>query len=260
MLRTWVPAILCALLCIGGDALAQQPTTATQSNVGASRSTPPQPTSSAQDSSDTKQQVKLLEAQLQMTREHQTALLTTVHWALAAVFVIAGLLLAFGWFANFKVYERDKLALRAELDAGLQKKTAELSQAIQEQLAKATASLPAMLSEGIAKSEQSLKARIGGVDSRLLALEVDIKKKAMNSNPSPNMALTDALGLLEIFQRVSIDDVPEVIKFMLNTIDKGGKLTAHEITRVNAVLDVLPPHYKALTERLPTKLIASDIF
>lgn len=98
------------------------------------------------------------------------------------------------------------------------------------------------------------------IEQRIFRLEFDHRKERMQANPSDNMALTDALGLLELCHKRAQDDVPDIMNFMLKKIDKGGKLTAHEITRVNAVIDLLPVHYKALTDKVRAKLVASDIF
>jgi hypothetical protein len=74
-----------------------------------------------------KQQVKLLETQLAEVRKYQDAILATVYWALGGIFVVVGLLLGFGWFANFKVYERDKDSLKAEVLSNVAKASSDLS-------------------------------------------------------------------------------------------------------------------------------------
>jgi hypothetical protein len=47
--------------------------------------------------------------------ELSTRLLNTVYWSLGTLATVTALLIGFGWFANFRVYERDKGAMRTEL-------------------------------------------------------------------------------------------------------------------------------------------------
>lgn len=213
----------------------------------------------------------MLEAQLTSMREYHSSLLDTVYWALGGVFVVTGLLLGFGWFANFKVYERDKDALRSELEAkveaavkelaaGAAKDLAALQQAVKEQADSSKQALESSLKGLSAESVKPLSASISGLDRRLFQLELLRLKEKMKANPSDNMALTDALGLLELCHRREEDELPDILHFILKKIDAGGRFTAAEITRVNAVLDKLPAHYKALSDRVRAKLVASDLF
>jgi hypothetical protein len=56
-------------------------------------------------------------AQLSAIKEYHSSMLDTVHWALGVVATIAVTLAGFGWWANFKMYEDDKVRLKKELDA-----------------------------------------------------------------------------------------------------------------------------------------------
>lgn len=85
------------------------------------------PNEQEQELSAAKTQIKLLENQIQLQREFQSAILDTVYWSLGGVFVAVGLLLGFGWFANFKVYDRDKQALQSDIDTRLRTSATDLS-------------------------------------------------------------------------------------------------------------------------------------
>lgn len=212
------------------------------------------------DLNEMKYQVKLLETQLQMTREYQNSLLDTVYWALGGVFIVVSLLLGFGWLVNFKVYERDKDALKAELENITRGKVIELDEVITTKIASINSNIDKQIKESI---NEILKPHIkstSAIESRVFQMELKRLKEDMEANKSNHMALTDALGLLELCNRKQQREVPDIVQFMLKKIDLGGKLTAMEITRVNVVLDSLPAHYRTLTEKLRTKLVASDIF
>ncbi|WP_047552766.1 hypothetical protein [Methylotenera sp. G11] len=65
-------------------------------------------------------EVKQLKAQLQIVESYQDKLLSTVYWSLGTLATIAALLVGFSWFANFRIYERDKTALRQELHSAVE--------------------------------------------------------------------------------------------------------------------------------------------
>jgi hypothetical protein len=204
--------------------------------------------------------VLLLQAQLDAERSFQSSVLDTVYWALGGVFFLVGLLLGIGWFANFKVYERDKEALKSTLEGLASKLGADLMERHSHLATSLEKTIQVQTSERGKAVERTIMSSVSSVEDRLTRLEIDLRTKAMQGNKSPNLALTDALSLLETCAKRAIDEVPDIVHFMLKTIDLGGKLTANEITRVNAVLDILPAHYKTLVDKLRAKMVASDIF
>lgn len=205
-------------------------------------------------------EIMVLESQVKLIREYQGSLLDTVYWALGGVLFVVSLISGFGWFANFKVYERDKESLRAELRALASSSSTKVEQEIGTRVTTASEALSQSLAGLVQGEIKPVLASLAAVDRRLFRLEVNILKEKMEANASDTMALTDALHLLALCQKRAEDELPEIIKFMLNKLDKGGHFTAEEITRVNAIIDSLPKHYAALTDRLRAKLVASDIF
>ena len=258
MIRLLKLILLATLIQLALPVFAESPKPkASNADVSASKNSDSLETT---ERSAAKQQVKLLEAQLQMTRDYQGSLLDTVYWALSGVFIVVSLLLGFGWLVNFKVYERDKEVLKAELENIARAKATELDEGITTKMASINDNMNKQIKESMAELLKPHIRSISAVEGRVFKLEFTRLKKNMEANPSDNMALTDALGLLELCHKREQDAVPDIVHFMLKTIDKGGKLTANEITRVNVVLDSLPTHYQTLTEKLRTKLVASDIF
>jgi hypothetical protein len=205
-------------------------------------------------------EVVLLRTQLEDAKEFHDAILSTVYWALGGTFVLAGLLLGFGWLANFKVYERDKGAMKTELEAALIIKLNEIESSIREKLAEIPDLVATATKESVARSERTIKSDLATLSRKVFSIDMRNLKNKMENNPSTSMALTDALGLLELCVNKAPDEVPEIMHFMLKKIDTGGKLTAKEINRLNEVLDSLPVHFRTLKEKLSAKLVASDIF
>ncbi|WP_166213150.1 hypothetical protein [Cognatiluteimonas telluris] len=207
-----------------------------------------------------RQQVALLQAQLDVTQRFQESMIETVYWALGGIFVVVGLLLGFGWFANFKVYERDKEALKAELQSAINLKTAELDSSVSAKAGELSEAVSKQVEAAVANSERTVTAVITKLSDQIFGLELINLKGKMEDTSSDSIALSHALSTLRLCASRSVDEVPDIIHFMLKRIDKGGKLTAREITSLNKLLDSLPPHYATLTEKLRAKVVASDIF
>ena len=76
--------------------------------------TNPEPATTQSSSSNT--EVAVLHAQLETVRTYDERLLATVHWALGIVIAVVLVMAGFGWYANFRLYDRDKEALRMEVE------------------------------------------------------------------------------------------------------------------------------------------------
>jgi hypothetical protein len=81
-------------------------------------------------------EISTLRAQLEVMRQYDRRLLSTVYWSLGGLLTIAALLIGFGWFANFRVYERDKAALAATLQADIEKRLSEIQRLTQSEVAR----------------------------------------------------------------------------------------------------------------------------
>ena len=204
-------------------------------------------------------QIALLKQQLAATKTYQDSLLATVYWALGGVFVIAGLLVGFGWFANFKIYERDKIALKAELLNSITASLKAVEERFMEQFSEASKQLVTQIDEKIAPTRTDLTEMIEEVNDRIFEVELDARRRLLSSS-STSVALTHALKILELCIERKPEEIATMIKTMIDKIGEGGKFTAKEMTRVNAVLDRLPPRFKTLVEKLSAKMVASELF
>lgn len=102
----------------------------------------------------------VLQAQLDVMRDYTKHLLSTVYWSLGVIVTIVVLLIGFGWFANFKVYERDKIALQQQLHGHLQEEISTLNRTLTENIQKRHA-------EVMNESRSAVKAAVEGLENRL---------------------------------------------------------------------------------------------
>lgn len=68
-----------------------------------------------------------LRAQIEIMRQYDQRLLATVYWSLGVLATITIFLIGFGWFANFRLYERDKISLRQELMVFIQEELSKIN-------------------------------------------------------------------------------------------------------------------------------------
>ena len=205
-------------------------------------------------------ELKFLRAQLEIRREHQADLLQTVYWALGGVFLLVSLLVGFGWFGNFKVYERDKQSLKEEMHAEAKKKSVELRGELDDAIKEIRDGVDEAISDQVDTRFISIERRISLVESRVLQIELDLAKEKMLSNDSDSMALTDALNLLNKCYISAENEIPDVLKFIVKKLDEGGKFTAKEHARITEILDDLPARYTSLVGRVHKRMNDSEIF
>src|SRR6266581_4289412 len=110
-----------------------------------------------------------LRAQLELMRSFQDSLLSTVYWSLGVLLVIVAVLVGFGWFANFRVYQRDLEGLKRELEVLVAKSLAELKGALE-------ISLRDSLATAKWELEQGLSTRIDSAAHDTLVLRAEFHR------------------------------------------------------------------------------------
>ncbi len=120
--------------------------------------------------------VALLKAQLEDSRKFQEQLLSTVHWSLGTLATVVALLVGFGWFANFRMYERDKAALerdlRAQLLNELQKRSDEASRVVQKRFSDQDTRLESGLQDTSDRLKDDLKSQIESSEKKSAGREL----------------------------------------------------------------------------------------
>jgi hypothetical protein len=238
-------------------------------------------------------EINILKTQLADMQKYQSDILSTVHWALSSIITVFGLLIGFGWFANFRVYNRDRKNLEIELnniienhfknnitylDVEIQKMNMQLNETIKNHqkntrtdITESHSDLKNKLSSEITEFKQKISHQLENekediinsltkIKSDIFDLKEDILEHQMKTNPSKSMALTDALYLLRHLQSSSNNqDLSHVLSFIMEKLNEGGQLTAHELTDIQSILDNLPSEYKLFTQKLNQSLIEKEL-
>jgi hypothetical protein len=87
-------------------------------------------------STQNKNKIERIELQLQFMEKYDSRLISTVYWSLGTVVTIAILLVGFGWFANFRIHERDKSAMMQEINGQFATEKSDLEEYIRNEIEK----------------------------------------------------------------------------------------------------------------------------
>lgn len=214
-------------------------------------------------------QVKLLKAEIEVIKSYQESLLLTVYWALGTLATIAAVLVGFGWFANFRIYERDKAALvqelRSVIDAELQKS----KQAVESHIAESAKAIPDLVTRELQTSltsfrkdlEETLNGLTKKVDAHARALgrglqELDfelreLEHKSWLKQQVMTNALRTARKMLQIALSLGngflaarvLDLIRSDLTAMLAPDRKGMMPDAEDVSTLITALDQVGPEH-----------------
>jgi hypothetical protein len=185
--------------------------------------------------------------EIELIREFQGDLLTTVYWALGGTFALTTLLLGFGWFLNFRVYERDKNALHDELLGVLRQEQAKLREELK---AENEASRKSALEAAKSANDMAVRTLQREVSDLKLASVRERVERHKEKN-APGMVITHGIDWLELALKVdALHDVSPALETLIDAIADGGKLFGSELTELTTLLSKVPEQHEVLRERL----------
>lgn len=124
---------------------------------------------------EAKEQIKILNEQLNMHREFHASLLSTVHWTLATIVTIGVLLIGYNWFSNFKTYERDKESFKSEMRSAnaidVENSKLGLSKEVQELRTSLDEMVTTKLEKKLKVFNSQINTKFDRVNSEILRLE-----------------------------------------------------------------------------------------
>lgn len=131
-------------------------------------------------SSDSVHADELLLREIEVMKQYDQDLLETVYWSLGALLTIAVLLIGFGWFANFKVYERDKESIRRDLNSFIQSEFKSIQNSVESKIKSEFESVESKISElSLSVFDENIKdvnGLIGNNSRNIDSIKTDIVK------------------------------------------------------------------------------------
>jgi hypothetical protein len=217
LIRACCVALVCCLFAVASNAQSPAPKVGATASATATTPDPVQET-----------KIKALEEEVRTFKEFTQHILSTVYFALTTVVVIVVAMLGFSWYQNFKVYERDKEAMRQAL----------------------TASLNEQLRGKIAELESGLRDRFLNFDSKI----ADALEKIMRRLEDTRLSVEASIFQSAHFEKTPRTDFAAFCMIVRQSID-------HVSTPVLAqALSVIVQHVEGLaTIDSPTRMSLLDL-
>lgn len=208
------------------------------------------------DSRNNENELVELRAILATTNKFQDALLQTVYWSLGSTLIVIGFLLGFSWFSNFRIYSRDRDAMRSEL---LSEIIARIETARRENVQR--------VSEA---ARESVKAELVSINSTITSLRSEIDEmeivqlshrvESLEKEENHSMVVSNGLRWLEAAVKSSKDwDISSSLNSLLRAIEKGGAFIPTELVDITDLLSKVDNKHAVLRDRVSVALRSAKI-
>lgn len=155
--------------------------------------------------SSLKSEIDVLKERLDGVNQSNDKILQVVYWSLGTCVTIAILLVGYGWFSNFRMYERDRNSLERELKSLTQERTDAIEVSLRNTIQNSEKNLKDLVGSEIKKATSSqlssLRSEIKDVLSLVNDLRIDEKIKERSSwiaKDLPRNALSASVEALEM--------------------------------------------------------------
>lgn len=238
-MRRFLAPLMFAMLVVAHGAWSRQPTS----------SQIPQGASSQQASATAaapSEEAQILRAQLEQMRDTDQKLLSTVHWSLGTLALLAVLLVGFNWYVNFRQYERDKERLAAELRDQIGKTLTTSVDAVRTDLVREIGRRATDLEAKMTASANALRTGLLRLQYDQLGMQADDwAKQGVYANSFTT--LEEQFGLaIQLDSPFHINDSLDRIGACLRAMLKGAAspLPTHHFNKVMAMLKDLSLDYR----------------
>lgn len=188
-----------------------------------------------------------LNAQIDVMREYNNKLLNTVYWALGTLVTVFTLLIGFGWFANFRVYERDKKTMKDEFGVLMQIELKNIEQALMKRENKHTESLENLVKKHANEAVQSLRDEINTYTINIQELEYQMlefraekwdEQKVLRNSIRTYLEMTELSIKMkrDFFISRALDNVTRILK-------SGVEMDSDLVKDVHELLNKLPSQF-----------------
>jgi AcrR family transcriptional regulator len=187
--------------------------------------------------------VQVLQAEAQILKDFTQHLLATVYFSLATVVVVLITMVGFGWYQNFKVYERDKEALKTSLAAAFQEQLSTRANEIEQRGTK-------RFLEFDEKMADALKRTIQRTEDLELMFEASIFRST-HAAPTPR---TDFMQFSSVVKnsigKVSSHVMDYALSDLLDHVESMHQVDSSIRTVLIAIANELPRESAAYAERI----------
>ena len=203
-------------------------------------------------------EISVLQAQLDTSREYSERLNNTVYWSLGVLVTIAILLIGYNWFANFRIYERDKNALLQQLNNSIEARLQQIKNTLDtdfltkyEKMSESNADAAKLHSESVT---HTISKSVGKFERQILMLRFQSSNaearywelKGVNAN-----VLTQYKQMLKLAIELNAEhEISYSLEGLSDMLKKGVTIHWAYIPELNHMLDSLPAIFLAQVETI----------
>lgn len=222
---------------------------------------PQQDRESSRDGTNTELEAELDTARSQVAsmERFQSDVLRTVYWSLGTVGTLAFALLAFSWFLNMRVVERERQALQQTLAALVRDELGEAKEALgasnkvdQERLNKEMSSLRKVMASDSKAAVSSLKSELSIQRYEIRNLELEQTRREGVAANELSALFRLAVAAHEANWEIQAAEALQGIERLLS---KGVRFDASQLPELESFLGSLPEVHQSLRERIRRILI-----
>jgi predicted negative regulator of RcsB-dependent stress response len=151
--------------------------------------------------------IAALEKEVQVFREFIANFLSTVYFSLGTVIVVLFAMVGFGWYQNFRSYERDKETLRQQLEAAL---NTIVSTRMEE--------MESTAKDRFGKFDSSIARTLSSFQRRVSDVNLSISTEVFRATHSQKTPETDLMMLLNSVQHAIGNATPDCLNHALGVI------------------------------------------
>ncbi|MCZ2120631.1 MAG: hypothetical protein LC108_00025 [Anaerolineales bacterium] len=191
-------------------------------------------------------EVVVLRAQLEIMQQYNQQILATVYWALGIIAGLAVLLVGFGWFVNFRVYERDKSTMQDDLRYFIRSELETSSKAFEKRIDEKIEKSVKDYQENLKASLVKMQARVSSIEEALAESEYKRLSEETKKETYKDSAFRQYVRMIELAHKL-----PPYLDFYFSepleniiTLLKDGLAPAPEdVKDLNKELNNVPEGY-----------------
>ncbi len=187
--------------------------------------------------------LKALKDEVQTFKDFTQNILSTVYFALGTVVVIVVAMLGFSWYQNFKVYERDKEAMRQALANMISEQLSARTTAIENELKQRFVHFDGRIAEALEKT-------IKRINDASLSFETSVFRST-HFDKTPE---TDFFQFCATIQgsigRVSVGVLKDALSLVVEHLEQLPKVESPTQTALLELANRVPPECSVYAERI----------
>lgn len=195
-----------------------------------------------------------LNTEIQIMKEYNDDILSTVYWSLSFLGIIAVILISYGLYMNLKIYERDKEILKSELANDINKKLSNIKRAQLDENR-------IIRKESKDYGEKAANSLEKDINRQINYIKYDVEEiraeNAIEKKVIPN-AIDSYIEMAKIGNNLKSDYfITNALGSILQLIESDHKPSTSNLTALQDLFNLLPTNFDILKSKI-NKIVTSS--